>query len=118
MQIAERWILARLRHETVFSLAALTVKAFHHRQRVASHVRSAVPGRHTTVAEHMPKSYQAQLVWTPERITRWAETIGLQTRTLVEAIFARPSAPHEQGYRSCLSILRLAKRYGERSWKI
>jgi len=34
------------------------------------------------------------------------------TRALVEAIFA--DRPHpEQGYRSCLGILRLAKRYGD-----
>ncbi len=91
---------------------AATVEVFHHRQRVASHLRSAARGRHTTVAEHMPKSHQAQLEWSPERITRWAHTIGPQTRTLVEAIFAVRPHP-EQGYRSCLGILRLAKRYGE-----
>ena len=91
---------------------ATTVEVFFHGQRVASHVRSALRGRHTTVAEHMPKSHQAQLEWSPERITRWAHTIGPHTRTLVNAIFA--DRPHpEQGYRSCLGILRLAKRYGE-----
>ena len=38
--------------------------------------------------------------------------IGPHTRALVEAIFA--DRPHpEQGYRSCLGILRLAKRYGD-----
>ncbi len=91
---------------------ATTVEVFHHRQRVASHVRSNVRGRHTTVPEHMPKSHQAHLEWSPERITSWAGTIGPHTRTLVEAILA--DRPHpEQGYRSCLGILRLAKHYGE-----
>jgi transposase len=91
---------------------ASTVEVFHQGQRVASHLRSALRGRHTTVAEHMPKSHQAHLEWSPERITRWAQTIGPHTRALVEAIFA--DRPHpEQGYRSCLGILRLAKRYGE-----
>ena len=91
---------------------ATTVEVIHQGQRVASHLRSAVRGRHTTVAEHMPKSHQAHLEWSPDRITRWAQTIGPQTRTLVEAIFA--DRPHpEQGYRSCLGILRLAKRFGE-----
>jgi transposase len=91
---------------------ATTVEVFHQGQRVASHLRSALRGRHTTVAEHMPKSHQAHLEWSPERITRWAQTIGPHTRALVEAIFA--DRPHpEQGYRSCLGILRLAKRYGE-----
>ena len=38
--------------------------------------------------------------------------VGPQTAALVEAILA--DRPHpEQGYRSCLGILRLAKRYGD-----
>jgi len=102
-----------LRHERLdLRHTATTVEVFHKGQRVASHLRSHLRGRHTTVAEHMPKSHQAHLEWSPERIGRWAQTIGPYTRALVEAIFA--DRPHpEQGYRSCLGILRLAKRYGE-----
>ena len=59
----------------------------------------------------MPKSHQAHLEWSPTRITHWAGTIGTATAALVAAILA--DRPHpEQGYRSCLGILRLAKRYG------
>ena len=87
-----------------------TVEVFHKGLRVAAHVRSHLRGRHTTVPGHMPRSHQAQLEWTPERITRWARSIGEQTCALVVAILA--DRPHpEQGYRSCLGILRLAKRY-------
>jgi len=102
-----------LRHERLdLRHTATTVEVFHKGQRVASHLRSHSRGRHTTVAEHMPKSHQAHLEWSPERISRWAQTIGPHTRALVEAIFA--DRPHpEQGYRSCLGILRLAKRYGD-----
>ena len=91
---------------------ATTVEVFHQGQRVAAHVRSALRGRHTTVPEHMPSSHRAHLEWSPARITRWAHTIGSHTEALVAAILA--DRPHpEQGYRSCLGILRLAKRYGE-----
>ena len=102
-----------LRHERLdLRHTATTVEVFHKGQRVASHLGSDLRGRHTTVAEHMPKSHQAHLEWSPERIGRWAQSIGPHTRALVEAIFA--DRPHpEQGYRSCLGILRLAKRYGE-----
>ena len=102
-----------LRHERLeLRHTATIVEVFHHGQRVASHLRSHLRGRHTTVAEHMPRSHQAHLEWSPERIGRWAQTIGPHTRALVEAIFA--DRPHpEQGYRSCLGILRLAKRYGD-----
>ena len=195
VQVVERWILARLRHETFFSLAALNariaellivlnarpmrlyrasrrelferldqpalrplpadafvygewktarvnvdyhielhghyysvpyalvheavdvrasvgpVEIFHRGQRVAAHRRSDVRGRHTTEPAHMPKAHQRHLEWTPSRLIDWARTIGSQTAALVEAILA--DRPHpEQGYRSCLGILRLAKRYG------
>lgn len=102
-----------LRHERLdLRHTVTTVEVFHRGERVAAHVRSDLRGRHTTVPEHMPKSHQAHLEWSPERITRWAQSIGGQTRALVEVIFA--DRPHpEQGYRSCLGILRLAKRYGD-----
>jgi transposase len=42
---------------------------------------------------------------------RWAAKIGTETAVLVAAIIAERPHP-EQGYRSCLGILRLEKRYG------
>jgi transposase len=58
----------------------------------------------------MPKSHRAHAEWSPSRFTRWAEAIGPQTAALVTALLT--DRPHpEQGYRSCLGILRLAKRY-------
>jgi transposase len=101
-----------LLHELVDAcLTATTVELFHHGQRVAAHVRSVVRGRHTTEPAHMPKAHQHHLEWTPSRLITWARTIGAQTAALVAAILA--DRPHpEQGYRSCLGILRLAKHYG------
>jgi transposase len=91
---------------------AMVIEIFGGHRRVTSHVRSYQRGRHTTKAEHMPKSHQKHAEWTPSRIVHWAETIGPQTAALAQAILA--ARPHpEQGYRSCLGILRLAKRYGE-----
>ena len=61
---------------------------------------------------HMPKAHRAQAEWSPSRLLDWAKTIGPKTAELVQAILA--DRPHpEQGYRSCLGILRLAKRYGD-----
>ena len=40
----------------------------------------------------------------------WAKTIGPSVAEVVETILASRAYP-EQGYRSCLGILRLAKRY-------
>ena len=80
-------------------------------ERVASHARSRARGKHTTTPEHMPKAHQAHAEWSPSRILAWAGTIGPETAKLAEAILA--ARPHpEQGYRSCLGILRLSKKYG------
>ena len=92
-------------------LTARTVEVYRKGQRVASHRRSFLRGRHTTVPEHMPKSHRKHLEWTPSRIIRWAETIGEKTATLVREILA--ARPHpEQGYRSCLGLMRLGREYG------
>jgi transposase len=99
-------------HEVVeVWVSATTVELFYRGQRVAAHRRDDTPGRHTTNPAHMPKAHQLHLEWTPSRLIQWAETIGLQTATLVTAILA--DRPHpEQGYRSCLGLLRLSRRDG------
>ena len=88
-----------------------TVECFHNGQRVASHLRSDLAGRHTTVTEHMPKAHREYAEWTPERLVRWAAKSGGATAGVVERILS--SRPHpQQGFRSCLGIMRLGKQYG------
>ena len=89
-----------------------TLEVYCRGQRVASHLRSRRRGRHTTEPSHMPKSHQKHMAWTPSRLIHWGESVGEATGALVAAILA--DRPHpEQGYRSCLGILRLGKRYGD-----
>jgi len=47
-----------------------------------------------------------------EAMVRWAAKVGPSTAMLVDAILRERRHP-EQGYRSCLGILRLSKVYGE-----
>ena len=89
-----------------------TVEIFQDRKRIASHVRSYMQGQHTTVKEHMPKSHQEYLEWSPSRIIQWANKIGTSTAEVVETIMKTRRHP-EQGYRSCIGILRLGKKYTE-----
>ena len=92
-------------------LTAATVEIFHRGQRVWLHVRSPQRGGYTTIPEHMPKAHRAHLEWTPTRLIHWAGTIGPAVAALATAILE--SRPHpEQGYRSCLGLMRLAKRHG------
>jgi transposase len=88
-----------------------TVEIFHKGNRVASHARSYLHHRHTTVREHMPSSHRRYAEWTPARLMREAEKIGPATIALVEAIMKAKPHP-EQGFRACLGILRLARGYG------
>lgn len=89
---------------------ATTVEIFHRGVRVSSHGRSYVPHLATTIHEHRPKAHQRHLEWTPSRLVDWAKTIGPATAELFDRIMAGKRHP-EQGYRSCLGILRLSKEY-------
>ncbi|MCH8853212.1 MAG: IS21 family transposase [Planctomycetes bacterium] len=93
-------------------LSAGTVELFHRSKRVASHCRSFLKGRHTTVAEHMPKAHRDYAQWTPERLIRWARSNGPATAHLVQSILDSRAHP-QQGFRSVLGILRLGKGYSE-----
>ena len=87
-------------------VAGGTVELYQNGERVAAHPRSLVHGGFTTNPAHMPKAHQQHLEWTPGRMIRWAQQIGPMTGVLVERTHP------EQGYRSCLGIIRLHKRYG------
>jgi transposase len=89
---------------------ASTIECFHKSKRVASHHRSFGTGRHTTVAEHMPKGHQEYAAWTPERLVRWASETGESTSKLVSVILQKHRHP-QHGFRSCLGIISLAKRF-------
>jgi len=87
-----------------------TVEIFHRGKRVASHLRSAVAYHHSTVNQHMPKSHQAHLEWTPSRLIHWGESLGQATGQVIRTVLETKPHP-EMGYRACLGILRLAKTY-------
>lgn len=80
-------------------------------RRIAVHARHG-RDRYSTVPEHMPSAHRQHAQWSPSRILSWASKLGPATHALCSAILA--DRPHpEQGFRSCLGILRLAKRYGD-----
>ena len=94
-------------------VSAHTVELLHKGRRIASHRRSHRPGGHTTVAEHMPKAHRAYAEWTPQRLVRWAENRGVSTAALAQQILATRVHP-QQGFRSCLGLMRLGQRYGDK----
>jgi transposase len=100
------------RKQLMVRYTAHTIECLHRGLRVASHVRSHLPGRHTTVVEHMPEKHRRMGEWSPERFARWAEKTGPATAALITRVLGTRRHP-EQSYRTCLGILRLAKPYGD-----
>lgn len=88
-----------------------TVEVFHRGTRVASHLRSTLKRRHTTIPEHMPSSHRRYASWTPARVLAAATAVGASTAGMCEAIMRAKHHP-EQGFRSCLGILSLVRSYG------
>jgi len=89
---------------------AATVEVLHHGTRVTGHPRSGQPHAYTTIPDHMPTAHRAHAEWTPSRLIAWAATIGPRTGELVTALMQHRPHP-EHGYRACLGIIRLNKRY-------
>ena len=102
---------ALVKQELDIRFTVNTVECFYRNQRVASHARSYRVGHHTTLREHMPESHRRYGDWSPERLVRWARQYGSSTAEVVTRILQARRHP-EQGYRSCLGILRLEKTYG------
>ncbi len=101
-----------VRQEVEARITATTVEILPRGQRVASHPRSDRRGTHSTLTEHMPKAHQAHRDWSPGRLLAWAQRIGPNTRALVHHQLTHKPHP-EMGYRACLGLMALARKYGE-----
>jgi transposase len=87
-----------------------TVEIFRRGTRIDSYARSYAKGKYTTRKEHMPRAHLDQVEWTPERLTDWARKTGPMTEALLGAVMASKAHP-QQGFKACLGILRLVKKY-------
>ena len=92
-------------------ITATTLEVLLRRQRIAAHERKHRPGGFTTLAEHMPASHRAHRQWTPAKLMAWGERVGVATAAVVRWQMEHRKHP-EQGYRSCLGLMRLARQYG------
>ena len=100
-----------VRTEVELRITATTVEAFAGQQRVACHAYSLRRGAHTTHSEHMPASHRAHRDWTPQSLIAWGERIGVACVGVVR--WQMEHRPHpEQGYRACLGLRALARKYG------
>ncbi len=98
--------------ELIVRATATTIECLHKGNRVASHPRSFLQGKHSTLPEHMPKAHREYAEWTPQRIIAWAAQAGPATAGVVEQILARKAYP-EHGFRSCMGVISLGKRFSK-----
>ena len=101
-----------IRQQLWARLTASTVEIFRAGKRMACH-RRAAPGDtgYTTLKEHMPASHRRHAEVTPQALRDQASQVGSATGLLVDAILRERPHP-EQGFRSCLGILRLERSHG------
>ncbi|MBI1397384.1 MAG: IS21 family transposase [Betaproteobacteria bacterium] len=92
-------------------ITVTAIECLHRGRRVAAHARSTRQGAYTTVAEHLPAAHRAHLEWTPTRLIEWGRRIGVACAEVVERMLAQHKHP-EHGYRRCLGLLSLARKYG------
>lgn len=85
------------------------ITIYHGSKQVAQHARVR-GGGHTTDPKHMAKAHLKHQEWSPQRFLVWAAEIGEHTTYVVEHQLS--DRPHpEHGYRACLGLLSLAKKY-------
>ena len=88
-----------------------TIEIFYNHNRIASHKRlTGRPGQYSTVTEHMPEDHQKYLEWNGDRFRRWADSIGISTRKVVDAILTSGRV-EQQSYRSCMGLLKLSEKH-------
>jgi transposase len=97
-----------IREQVDTRVTARMVEIFHRGKRIAVHERRYGGRRHGTDPDHMPSAHRRYAEWTPERFRGWGASIGAETEGLVIAILANRPHP-EQGFRTCLGVLRLFK---------
>lgn len=102
---------ALVREAVELRITRHTVEMLARNRRVASHMRSTQKGGYSTIAEHMPAAHRAHAQWSPGKLLRWGQTVGISTGELVKRLLMEKRHP-EQGYRSCLGLMRLARTVG------
>ena len=86
--------------------------------RIASHKKlpEYVKYKCSTHEEDMPDQFQ-HTEWDDVRIKKWAYSIGNNVGEVIDRIFANVKIK-EQGYNSCLSVLRLSKSYSDKRLEV
>jgi len=88
-----------------------TVEIFFEGNRIASHPRLyGRPNQYSTLEAHMPPDHQKYIQWNGERFISWAEKVGPNTTSVIR-LFLNRFVVEQQGYKSCMALLKLTDKY-------
>ena len=63
--------------------------------------------------EHMPSNHREYFNCNADEFKKWANAVGTSTEEVVNYFLTSGSVP-EQGYKACMSLTKLGKRYGKK----
>lgn len=100
-----------IKHKVDVRITRNVVEVFFNNHRICSHPRlHGRMGQYSTVTEHMPEDHKKYTSWNAERFVSWAKSIGEHTTVVVKAILSSHRV-EQQGYKSCMALLKLADKY-------
>jgi transposase len=86
------------------------VAIYYDNVRIIQHKRDYTPNGYTTLHIHMPPQHRFYAQWSPERFTKWAQSIGDDVAEMIRIVLKSKKHP-EQAFKSCMGILNLVKKY-------
>jgi hypothetical protein len=90
------------------------IEIFFKGSRVTSHKRLEKYSVQPVVkVEHMPSNHHEYLNYNADEFKEWAWTVGKSTEEIVKHFLNSGNAP-EQGYKDCVTLTKLGKRYGKK----
>ncbi len=99
-----------IKKEVEIHYTGRNVEIYHNNERIAFHVRSRIPNGYSTLKEHMPSTHQFVASWSREKFIKYGNEIGPSVGNMCARIMDQRKHP-EQGFRACMGILSLKKKY-------
>lgn len=100
-----------IKHEVDVRVTRNVIEVFFNNHRICSHPR--LYGRiaqYSTNEAHMPEDHKNYVKWDADKFITWAQNVGPNTTITVKAILSSHKV-EQQGYRSCMALLKLADKY-------
>jgi hypothetical protein len=92
-------------------ITSRVIEIFFDGNRICSHPRlGGRLGQYSTVEDHMPPEHRKYKAWDGNRFRDWAAKIGPGATEVVQHLLGLHKV-EQQGYKSCLSLLKLADKY-------